>query len=462
MTAVAAWVVGLLIPWLSPNPLLITVAIFVAVVALFEAVRRTKAATVPMWISYISLVPWAAIVLLPWLFSTLRGSWIRLGSHVDVALPHTFKFHLLALIGLAVGTVPALLRPSQTVVAARPAVRWRVVSVVIVGCLLLYAVSFFLAGRSASALWKLGGSVAYYERTDAGTRIAVLDFMPTVATVVLLVAATVRRTRRSYPAGVETFWLTVLSLLALGSGVRARLYLLVLGWLMVQFAPVLSHPVRAGVKRAAVVLGGLCVAVAAIWVAGPISQLRSGQVANSQAPIEVAVQGLDVVSTGEALFARGAEPGMLRGKSYTEIPTLLLPRRVVGEAKPNPAADVLMREVVDARAGYAAPLWFESALNFGATGVVLFGTAYSWLFGSILQLRRPNSRFLSAMQLLGPVWVLASYIVLSHLTMLHLIATMGSILVGVAVAARSLRWEGEWERAPQVQSWEKPGVGAFR
>jgi hypothetical protein len=314
---------------------------------------------------------------------------------------------------------------------------------VMVGILFLYAMSFVLAGRGASALWKLGGSVAYYEQTDAATRVAVLDFMPTIATVVLLVTATVRRRQRSLPTWVEVFWLIVLSVLALGSGVRARLYLLVLGWLMVQFGPVLANATRSAVKKGAVIMGAAVVVGGGLWVAGPISQLRSGQAVGSESPFDVAIQGLDVVSTGEALFARGAESGMLKGKSYSEIPALLLPRRLVGETKPNPAADVLMRELVDAGAGYAGPLWLESALNFGSVSVVLFGAAYSWVFVRILQVRRPRSRFITSVQLLGPVWVLASYIVLSHLTILHLIATIGAMLVGVAVAAASLRWERE-------------------
>lgn len=439
---VAAALLGLAVARLRLSPLAISSLTFGVCVTLVEAVRRVQHPRLPWWVAHFATVPWGAIVLLPWGYFRLNGDWIRASSTVGFGLDHTWPFHFASLVALTVGTLLALPRRTAVVRLQPERVQWSRLSRYLTLTLCLYLLSFVIARRGFSALWKLTGEVAYYENTDAATRIAVLDFMPMVAIATLLAATTVRRRTSAVPRLTELFWLGVLAVLATGSGVRARLYLLVIGWLLIQFGPVLRSGASSVGRRTAVRLGGIVVVVVALWIAGEISQLRSRYVVKGQpSPLHIAVTGIDVVGTGEVLFDRGARAGILGGESYRQLPALLVPRRISGQEKPNPASDVLMRELLDESAGFAAPLWLEGALNYGQFGVIAFGVLYGFAGARALTVAEgTRKRSYTAIAYVGPVWLFASYICLSHLTLLHSISVVGAVACGAYLASRVITW----------------------
>lgn len=424
----------------------VTVSFALASIVLSEAARRALGSP-PWWLAYLGLGPWLAIVLLPWLYFTVDGRWPAVGAIVDLQLPRTWVFNLLALVGLTIGSIIGMTgrrrpeAPTQQPIA--PNVHWRAVSIVNTALLAVYLAGFVLSGRSLSTLWKLSGAPTYgfAQSTNA---VLGLDGLPIAASALLLVAAAARRRRQVRPPVVELAWLGVLSLQALGSGVRQFLFLLVFGWLLVQILPTLSTNGRRSHRIAAATIAIVAIA-AVVPVANRIAELRSGgNYGPSGSAIDYTVHNVDVISSAEMLFATGVRPGTLGGKSYAELPVLLIPRRILGANKPNPASDELVRQRLSPVIGYSAPLWIEAALNFDWPGVLIFSLLFSGLFVWILtRARSSNRRIGRAVALFGPVWIIVSYIMLVRLTLFGGLFATGSVVLGVILAAHCVTWNAQ-------------------
>jgi hypothetical protein len=202
-----------------------------------------------------------------------------------------------------------------------------------------------------------------------------------------------------------------------------------------------STPVRLALRGVA----GLVLIAAVIATAQTVSVLRTRGIGLVQGSLmDRAMVDFDVVGTGELMFLSGATSGMLRGKSYTELPTLFLPRRVIGDAKPSHiAADAVMRDYTQSNAGLAAPLWLEPALNFGRTGVfvymLLFSACVVWF------LRRGHWshmwQFGGTVALLGPLWIAVIYLIFSRLTTYQMLLTLGTAFLGCYAASKCIEWK---------------------
>jgi hypothetical protein len=335
-------------------------------------------------------------------------------------------------------------------------VKWRLLSRFLFISVGLYFVSFILAKRPIAALWRLSGEVRYFDRLDRATPFAIFDYMIVVATGTLLVGAAARRMTSTRPDPAEVTWLVLLSAITLGSGARSRLYVIFIGWLLIQYSPHIAT--RRGLNRAFAVAAAALVVLMSLVAAGSISELRSRTTSTrSDSTLATGIRGLDVIGSSEVLFANGARPGMLRGQSYLELPALLLPRKIVGPTKANPAADELMRSTVNPVAGLAAPLWIESTLNFGSNGTLVFGSMYAWIATrSLCFCRRARGRFGLAVSLMGPVWVLVGYLVLSRLTIFQLLVTVGALLGGAVLASRTLTLGGSIQHHTAVRGPHVP------
>jgi hypothetical protein len=441
VVAVAVAVAGGVLASILPiGSLTICVATFVASVVLLEVLRRQAVPAVPWWTAHVTIIPWATIVFPPWIFFVTEGRWSLLGVPLSLSLSHTWTIHFLALLGLTLGAAIAILPSRPRVLADAEGVNWSKVSLCIAGAMALYFVSFLLAQRPLAALWRLSGEIRYFDNPDQATGIGVLDYMTTVSTGILLVAAAVRRRDHALPTMTEVGWLLLLTVITLGSGSRGRLYLVVVGWLLIQTRPVFTR--ASAVGRAWLTVAGAALVILALSLAGTISVLRTrGAEGLEGTSVELAIRGFDVIGSGELLAMRGGTPGMLNGRSYTEFPKLLIPRRYVGAEKITPSADALFRDRIDANAGFSAPFWFEPMLNFGKTGVFLFSAAFSCVAVTLLRRSsdRVGNRFAACVHRLGPVWVLLGYLSLSRVTSLQLLLTVGSMVGGVYVGSRCVR-----------------------
>jgi len=439
--ALSAAVLGGVAVSLAPiGPLTICLAAFVGSVVLLEVLRRQADPAVPWWMAHVSIIPWATIVLPPWVFFVGEGRWSLLGVPLSLSLTHTWTIHLLALLGLTAGAAVALVPRRPRVLSDAEGVNWPKVSACIGGAMALYFVSFVLAQRPLAALWRLSGDITYFDNPDQATGLGVLEYSTTVATGILLVAAAVRRRDHPYPSMTEVGWLLLLTVITLGSGSRGRLYLVVVGWLLIQVRPMFTR--ASAIGRAGLTIAGAAVIMLALSLAGTISVLRTRGAENLQGTsVERAIRGFDVIGSGELLAMRGGTPGVLDGRSYTEFPQLLIPRRYAGAAKITPSADDLVRDRIDPNAGFSAPFWFEPMLNFGKAAAFLFSAGLSWLAVTLLRRSsdRVGNRFAACVHRLGPVWVLLGYLALSRLTGLQLLLTIGSLVGGVYVGSRCVR-----------------------
>ncbi len=438
---------GLLLALFSLHPLILSIIAFTVGTLVIEMVRWTVGRHAPWWIAHVAIIPWMIIVLIPWSYFSVAGSWQVLGSEIDRSLSETWVFHLLALAGMILGSVVGMVLRSPRPNLYPAAVRWSRLSAFLLLALGVTAASMVLAQRPLSSLWRLSGAVRYFDEPARVTPLSFLDYASIVAQAALLFGTAVRRRRLRRPPAVEVVFLLVLTVLALGSGGRGRLYFLVLGWLSLQFGPDLAARSGSALKRIAVAVGGVAVLVLAIPVAEEIGGLRSRATSTASLP-ETAVADIDVLRSAQFLFERGAYPGMLGGRSYSEFVVLVVPRRFAGESKPTPSADRLVRTLIDPSAGAAAPLWIESALNFGKSGVFLFAAVYAWiLVRGLRSLQGSRIRFLATLPLLGPLWIFVSFLCLSRLTLLQALLTMGSIVVAAALASRAIVWRRRYDSA---------------
>ena len=427
------------------RPFLLATLGFLVALALVELVRVTRPAPPPWWVAQLAILPWGALVLLPWAVRrTATATWIAAQTPLrDLDLPLTRDIHLLALLGLTAGTVLALVLPAarggqQT--AGGGALSWSRVAVGLSAPIALFGLSFVLAGRPLSALWRLGGDVLYAVNVDTEQGIAFLDSMPVVATIAFLVAVAVRRRQQERPPVAEVVLLVALAILLLGLGVRSRLYILALGWLVAQYGPSLARTSRRAERFVVAAVCGIAALYGAAYGAVAIASLRSGvEASNERSMASQAVDSLDVIGTTEALLLSGARVGELAGRSYTELPLLFVPRRFLPD-KPGPASDELMRQTLSETAGFSAPAWVEPVLNFSTGAAFAFGALYALVIISVLRrLQRLPWGLAGAAAALGPVWLLVSYQLLSRLTSLQLLTSFVSITLGLVIGAQVTR-----------------------
>lgn len=69
---------------------------------------------------------------------------------------------------------------------------------------------------------------------------------------------------------------------------------------------------------------------------------------------------------------------LLLGRSYVELPSLFIPRVVVGR-KAEPTMASVIQAVTVTGAGAATPLWAEADVNFGVPGLLGFGAVLGWV-----------------------------------------------------------------------------------
>lgn len=79
---------------------------------------------------------------------------------------------------------------------------------------------------------------------------------------------------------------------------------------------------------------------------------------------------IDLASAYSAIHA--AHFPLLYGKSYEQLPLLLIPQVLLPD-KPAPAMLAVVQAVTTPGAGAAVPLWAEADQNFGVVGLLLFG-----------------------------------------------------------------------------------------
>ena len=446
MVLVAAVSVGIAVPLTSGTPFLLTSTLFLAACSIVEVLRRSR--RVAWWAAHAALLPWGLIVLLPWFVVEARGRWAVGTTTVDLRLPNTFGAHLMALVGIVAGTAWSLLRRrSPPVNVEHVVVNRKRAAMFLSGCVALFLLSFFLARRPLAALWRLSGEVRYFDNPDGATAFQILDYAPAVGAAGLLVLSAVRRRVRRTPQFDELAWLTLFVFLALGTGSRYRLYFLLVGWLIIQLAPsAITTGGRARLGRlVGYAVGGCLLLLIVIVTAQILTERRARGLGITRGTlIDRAMVDVDVVGTGELMFSYGARFGMLSGRSYTELPSLILPRRIVGDKKPEyVAADAVMRQSTGHAGGYAAPLWLEPALNFGLGAVLLFAMTFSAVLVRFLDSGTWSSggQLAAAARRLGPLWILVGYLVLSRLTAYQMGLTLGTVLLGCRLAGWCLTRE---------------------
>lgn len=411
-------------------------------------VGRRLAGRERWWIAYLSFGPWLVLVPVPWTFFAVYGDWRVVGLRIDTDLPHTWGVHLVALVGFTLGTLGALAVPTprrNRKGDQRPIGRLRVNRLNGIMALLvaIYMVSFAIADRPLSALWKLSGSVVYGADVDAGTGLLVLDLSLVAASVTLLIFSCGRRSLCARPVPAEVGWLALCIVLALGSGVRGRLFLLVIGWGLVQFIPGIEAARRSRTSRSVAVLAGIIGLVLALQATAIIADERVRVSQRGETVARRAVESTEVIGSAEALLRTNVQLGVLGGQSYMELPKLLVPAKVTGGEKKGPAGDELLRHHLSADAGYSAPLWFEAALNYEGVGVFIFSLVFAFGGATILRrLRRRTSDFALAALALGPVWSLVSYTALKRLTLFQALVTTAASIIGIWLGSKTIHRGG--------------------
>lgn len=442
--------IGYGVLFLADNQFTRTFTTFLIAAVSLEWFRRHR--RVDWWAAHAPLLAWGIIVLVPWGIAQQAGAWKILGAwnlagtQVSLQLPRTGTFHLYALGGTIIGIFLALTRGSRDLPAApKSIVAWTPLSLFLAGCVSLYLLGYLIAGRPISALWRLGGAVRYFDNVDASTALRILDYAPSVGSAALLVGSSVRRQHSRLPTLGEFCWLVIFLILAAGTGSRTKIYFVAVGWIIIQMSPIdpTTRRRRSTPKHLAFqALAGLVLLSTVVATAQAVSTLRSrglGVVKGSL--MDRALVDLDVVSTGEMMFIKGAHAGMLGGRSYSELPVLFLPRRIIGSDKPtNIAADGVMRTLVDANSGLAAPLWLEAALNYDKGGVFVYMLLLSFALVWLLSRGRSSrERSLgSVVARLGPLWILVAYLTLGRLTTFQMLLTNGTVLFGCFVGAKCI------------------------
>ena len=420
-----------------------------AVVGL-EANRLVRCPRVPWWVVQTLTLPWVALVIVPWTARVAADRW-QVGVEwepVGLGLPLTWWVNLLALVGFAVGTLVMTCGVAAVSATRWPAPTGRVRAAPAAGAftliVLAFLASYVVAGRPFGALWRLSGEYFYSQAVDTRTSFGPLDLAPTVAVAFVVALAGLRRGYRRSPTAIELIALALTILVTLGSGIRSRFLLLVLGWVFVQ-----CFPPRSGADGDRPANGGRPVAVMMCGIALTGSFVGLGLMANarghsgagtaSNQSLVTAVDSLDVIGSSELLVARGAQLGSLHGVSYTELPSKLVPKIATAGQKQKATVLQLVDDHLDPRVGYSAPYWMESALNFGPGGTLIFCFVFAAaLVRTQLAALSSRRRIAQVHNHVGPVVLLLTYELISRLSSEQLLFTAGSWLFGAWLASRAV------------------------
>lgn len=418
-----------------------------AVTALLERIRRIPTSRIPWWVTHGPALAWAGVVLIPWLIALRRGYWpvsAGSGDTVPLNLPVTYKYTLLAFIGLTAGIAPfafsgkhdresASVSPTNT----RPTKAF----IVIASLFITYLIS---CGFSQSRLWVLSG----HSGEDTYSNSADSSFW-TLSLVILAGLAIAYVACQQSPSRTGIFLYLSLVVLAFGSAHRYLVIILVLAYL------IKNNPFKVvdgvfGRRLVSFIMISCAIWLVAFSGLGKISALRSGASVPASYIYNSTLSSFDVMGSAEYLLEAGAVPGQLHGASYLALPSELVPHVLLG-SRPSPPAVAVQAEIFG-NIGASAPLWEEGVLNFGAYGDVismiligaLWGAAFRWVTFS----RRPLAITAAA---IGPIWILFLYQALSRILILAVIDLFGSVIVALLL----WNWiQANTGRAPAVHPGE--------
>ncbi|MEX5710332.1 hypothetical protein AB1484_18980 [Parafrankia sp. FMc6] len=460
MVAVAVVLVGMwglsAVPW----TFVVTCLVYAASLVVVEVDRRLRRPELAWWVTNSVLLPWGGLVILPWALRLYSGdAWeIGLGEPVAPGLPNTWALNLLALLGLTVGTLLAGRGGGRFEASVEPPVVSGRRLLLAFGLLMaVYFVSFVIAGRPLAAGWLLSGEYTYSSSIDTGVSFGFLDLAPTACVALVLAVTAQRCVRLARPTRAELVVLVMTLLVVVGSGVRFRVFLLGFGWLLIQLR--LGSGTRAVGQRIRLVILLVVVAGASFYGLGYLGIARSDHSGRYHEVAKSSVVSLDVIGIQERLVARGAQPGVLGGGSYLELPGQFVPRRLTGGNKDLPAAQQVVGDYLDPRSGFSAPCWFEAALN-GGLGAVFGMSAVLGLLLVRLQIKATETRssMVRLVHLVGPAFMLINYQLFSRLLLFQMLITVGSLLVGGWLATRCVRRVAESPpRAAPARPTHPPG-----
>ena len=418
----------------------------ITAVAIFglEADRVARSPAVPWWVMQTFALPWAMIVILPWTLRTTAGRW-EVGHQwtlPDLDLPLTWSVNLLALLGFTAGSLVATRN-----VAVRQVdlgrVRTEPAALTLALIVFAFLVSYVVMGRPLGSFWRLSGDYSYSSHPGTRASFGPLELTPEVAIMFVIALAALRRGYQRRPIAVELVALLLTAMVTLGSGTRSRFILLALGWIFVQCFPVgaatsVGRPVAR--RRASVLLCGLALAGSFVGL-GLIGQARGpthGGTGTDDA-LATSINGLDVIGSSEMLLTRGAQLGSFRGATYTSLPAQMVPNILTGGQNQKPLTVQVTDQYLDPHAGYSAPYWMESALNFGRGGTFIFTILIAVLVvRAQLRALSSNRPLAQVLQRAGPVVLFISYQLLSRIASEQVIYTVGSLALGAWLAVRTL------------------------
>jgi len=420
-----------------------------AAILAIEAKRLMRSPAAPWWITQSLALPWVAVVILPWTWRIVTGR-SYVGSRfppLDLDLPLTWSVNLLALLGFTAGTLMAIRKATiRKVDLGR--VRTEPAALTLMLIFFAFLASYVVAGRPLGSFWRLSGEYSYYSRPETRTSFGPLDLTPVIAIMFVLTLAALRRGYRRRPTVVELVALLLTGIMTLGSGSRTTFLLLTLGWLSIQWLPADTHDRvdrRATRRNVSLLLCGLVLAGSFVGL-GLIAQARTPNRGGSETggALTVSIESLDVIWSSEMLVARGAQLGGLRGRTYTDLPQQLVPRMAAGGQKQEPLTIQTTEEYLDPHAGFSAPYWMESALNFGRGGTLIYSFLLALLMVRV-QLRALSSSrpMAQVFRRVGPVVLLVLYLLLGRISSEQLLHGIGGLVSGAWLAVRTLPRRGD-------------------
>lgn len=408
------------------------IALWLAILILLESIRILRVHPLPWWIVHGPVIAWGAVALLPWFIALRSGTWfvpVPLGT-VPLSLPATYGFTLLALVGLAIVTIPFALFGRRSPNRERRVAKSKIVpGRAFVAIVLLLGI--YIGSRSSlSRVWVLSstsGKDLYSNTTSTGNAFLGLS-------LVVLAGMAIGYLARQQPLGwIGTSLYLVFLVLAFGSAHRDLVMILIISYL------ILRNPVRnirgSLIQKFIFVLASL----AAVWLIGfgglgQLSVLRSGIPASTPSVYtERTLSSLDVMGAAEYLLESGVRPGQLHGASYLSIPAEFVPH-VFLEGRSGPPAIGVVEGVFGIKTGASAPLWIEGVLNYGAAGDLLSMAFLAGLWCFFMRRAISSSSEVGrAVASFGPVWILFAYQALSRILIIATIDVFTCVIIGVFI-----------------------------
>lgn len=428
-------------------------ALWVAIIVMLEFVRLQRTNRLPWWIIHGPVVAWGAVVLFPWCIALRSGFWLVPSEPMDtvpLVLPATYRFSLLALIGLAVGIAPFALAGRRATRGQPVRVRTKVVPSKAAAVIVLLFTAYVTSLPSLSNLWAV--DVPSGENLYSNTNGSFLS----LSLIVLAGMAVAYLASRKVLSWVGNVLYLALLVVALGSAHRYLVMILILAYL------ILRRPNRRGGGSPTQGFVLLVLGAAAVWLIGfsglgQLSILRSGVSASTPSVYtQKTLSSFDVMSSAEYLLESGARPGELHGASYLALPDELIPRFLLGSRSTPPAVEVEQSDLGE-KVGASAPLWIEGVLNLGAVGDLLSMIVVAGSWGLLLRKGISSHSGLGrAVAAIGPVWVLFAYQALSRILLIATIDLFGSIIIGLMLWNWVHIEEGSLDDASTAMSGSEP------